>query len=121
VGLAPAALDPQAILAHGGEMRAARDECYISSSLGQCRTECSADAAGADYGYTHGSPPVSMNDGSCWMTDTAMRWIRRSVDAERAYGQSRPTPAGWPSHPRNAAMPCVRPGFFALSIGGVLF
>ena len=59
MGLASVALDAQAVVTHGFQMRAARDEDDIGAGLCQGGPEGSADAAGAYDGYAHGSNSVS--------------------------------------------------------------
>ena len=55
--LAAVALDPQAVLLHRGEMRAARDKGDIRPGLGESRAVDRADAAGADDRDAHASLP----------------------------------------------------------------
>ena len=54
MGLAAAALDPQPLGLHGGQMGAARDEGDLGARLGQRRAKSASDAAGADNRNTHG-------------------------------------------------------------------
>ena len=54
--VASRALDAQSVLAHRGEMRAARDERDIVARLREPRAEVAADAAGADHRDAHACP-----------------------------------------------------------------
>ncbi len=58
-GFASAALDAQAVLAHGRQMGAAGDEGDVGAGFGQGSPEGAANSAGTDDGYAHGSNSVS--------------------------------------------------------------
>jgi hypothetical protein len=61
VDVAAGAQHAQALGAHGGEVRAARQEGHVRPDLGQRRAEGPADAAGADHCDAHGVVPCPVH------------------------------------------------------------
>ncbi len=53
VGVAALALDPEAMVLHGGEMCATRDERDLRSSMGKGSAKATSNATGADYCNPH--------------------------------------------------------------------
>ena len=58
MNVAAGAFDAQAVFAHRGQMRAARDECHIDARRRQPAAEISADAAAADNRNPHGAHSI---------------------------------------------------------------
>ena len=58
-GFAAAALDAQAVVAHGPQMGTAGDECNVGAGFRQGAAERATDAAGTNNGYAHRSNPLS--------------------------------------------------------------
>ena len=59
-GFTAAAFDPQAVFPHGFQVGAAGDECDVGTGIRQGGPEGTADTAGSDNGYTHGSNSLSL-------------------------------------------------------------
>jgi hypothetical protein len=56
--VAAGAFDAKTMLAHGGEVRATRNECHVGARCSQPATKISADAAAPEDRYPHGAHSI---------------------------------------------------------------